>query len=58
MNKARLEEVLNNCIGYLVELKKHESTEEQNMFWKNIIGLTNEEMKELDLTEEQNNVEQ
>lgn len=58
MNKARLEEVLNNCIGYLAELKKHESTEEQKMFFKNVIGLTDEEMKELDLIEEDDNAEQ
>lgn len=45
MTKERLEEILNECIGYLAELKERESKEELEYFWKEIIGLTDEEIK-------------
>lgn len=51
MNKDRLEELLNACIGYLSELKEYETPEEIQFFWQNIIGLTSEEMKYLGICE-------
>lgn len=45
MTKERLEEILDECIGYLAELKERESKEELRNFWKNIIGMTDEEIK-------------
>ena len=45
MDKERLEQLLNECVGYLAELKERESKEELKNFWKNIIGMTDEEIK-------------
>jgi len=45
MTKKRLQELLDGCIGYLFELKDNESKEEREYFWKNVIGMTDEEIK-------------
>ena len=45
MNKKRIEQLLNECVDYLVELKEREDKEELLYFWKNIIGMTDEEIK-------------
>ena len=42
-------EILMNLINYITELKKREDTEEQIMFWKDIIGMTDEQIKEYDI---------
>ena len=45
MNKERLEQLLNECVGYLAELKERDDKEELEYFWKNIIGMTDDEIK-------------
>lgn len=45
MTKERLEELLNECVGYLYELKERDSVEEKEYFWKEFIGMTDEEIK-------------
>ena len=42
--KERLSELLNECIGYIYELKSNECAEENNYFWNEVIGMTEEEM--------------
>lgn len=51
MSKERLEQLLNECVGYLVELKERESKEEVRNFWKNIIGMTDDELEYFGLKE-------
>lgn len=51
MNKERLEQLLNECIGYLYELKERESKEEVRNFWKSIIGMTDDELEHFGLKE-------
>jgi len=47
MTNQRKEEIFNNLINYVFE---HCSTkEEENIAFKDIIGLTNEEIKELNI---------
>lgn len=41
--------LLDTCIDYLSELWKRDSLEEWNNHWKDIIGMTDEEMERLDL---------
>ena len=41
----RYEKLLSELIFYINELKKHDSDEERELFWKEVIGLTDEEMK-------------
>lgn len=45
MDNKRLLELLNNYIEYCEQLKGHESTEEKENFYKNIIGMTDEELE-------------
>jgi len=45
MNKERLEQLLNECVGYLYELKERDSKEEKLYFWKEVIGMNDEEIK-------------
>lgn len=51
--QERANELLNECLGYLVELWDRYSTEEWNDSWQNIIGLTEEEMREEGLIREE-----
>lgn len=43
-NEKRLNELLVNCVDYIYNLKEKESAKEQNDFWRNIIGFTDEEL--------------
>lgn len=45
MTNDRLLELLNNYIEYCAELKERESAKEKEYFYKNIIGMTAEELK-------------
>lgn len=45
----RLEELLCNCIDYILELKERESLEEKIDFFKNIIGMTDNEIRAFSL---------
>ena len=45
MEKDRLAELLNNFIEYTVELKGNEPIEDKEIFIKDIIGFTDEEVK-------------
>ena len=45
ITKERLQELLNACIDYLYELKNNESAEENNYFWHEVIGMTEEETR-------------
>lgn len=45
MTNRRIEELLNECVGYIFELKERESKEEREFFWKEVIGMTDEEIK-------------
>ena len=49
MNETRKDQILSNCLGYLAELKEYESFEDQELFWKCIIGLTDDEIKDYEL---------
>ena len=51
MNKKRLEQLLNECIGYLFELKERDSKEEKEYFWKEVIGMTESELEYFGLKE-------
>lgn len=51
MTKKRLNEILNKCLTYILELKKHTQPEELHSFFKNVLGLTDEEIKLLDIEE-------
>ena len=45
MDKDRLEQILNNALEYLVELKDNDSQEDKEIFVKDILGLSEEEVK-------------
>lgn len=45
----RLEFLLDNCIGYIEELKERETKEERIDFFKSVIGLDDEEIKRYSL---------
>lgn len=47
----RYEKLLSELIVYINELKKHDSNEEREFFWKELIGLTDEEMKHFEIKE-------
>lgn len=47
MNRDK--ELLSNCIEYLAELWDHDSNEDWDIHWKDVIGLTNEEMAKFGL---------
>jgi len=51
MDKERLEQLLNSCVGYLAELKERDSTEEFRNFWKNVIGMSDDEIEYFGLKE-------
>ena len=51
--EKRLEQLLSNCFDYLCELKDHEGKEEMEYFWKEVIGLNDEEIKYWCLDEEE-----
>ena len=53
MNKDRLEQLWENALEYLVELKDHDSIEDWNIFWQDIIGMTEEEMAKYYLLREE-----
>lgn len=52
ITKERTEKLFEECLTYLVELKDHDSKEDWDLFWKNIIGMTDEEMKYYSLEKE------
>ena len=41
LSKERLEELLNECIGYISELGDEQ---EYSQWWTNVLGFTNEEI--------------
>ena len=43
--KERLEALLNECIGYIDELKERDDEDEKDYFWTEVIGMTENEMK-------------
>lgn len=45
MNKDRLEQLWENALEYLVELKDHDSIEDKKIFLEDILGMTEEEIK-------------
>ena len=45
MNKDRLEQIVNECIGYIYELKDNLDPDENREFWRHVIGLTDDEIK-------------
>ena len=45
MDKDRLEQIVNECIGYIYELKDHLNPNENREFWQHVIGLTDDEIK-------------
>lgn len=53
MENERIKELLFNAIEYLAELKKHDDVEDWNIFWQDIMGMTEEEMAENDLLREE-----
>ena len=42
-------DVINNLIEYITELKERETKEERLYFWKNVIGMTDDDIKNFDL---------
>ena len=42
-------EILNNLINYVTELQSHQTTEEKLYFWKNVIGMTDEQIKKYEI---------
>ena len=42
-------EILNNLIGYVAELKEREDLSEQIFFWKEVIGMNEDQMKEYEV---------
>ena len=44
------EQMLNELINYCAELKEREDNEEWNFFWKEIVGMTDADMQEYQLT--------
>ena len=42
-------ELLMNLINYVAELKERYDVEEQLMFWHNIVGMSDEQIKEYDV---------
>lgn len=53
INNERTEQLLNECIDYLTELKDNDCKEDWDLFWKNIIGMTDEEMQYYSLEKEE-----
>lgn len=51
MKKVRVLELINECVGYICELKEHDTPEEKEYFWKEVIGMTDEEIEHFGLTE-------
>ena len=51
MDKDRLEQIVNECIGYIYELKDRLNTDENREFWQRVIGLTDDEIKYFSLDE-------
>ena len=49
MDKKRLIELLNNYIEYCYNLKNKDSKEDKEIFYKNIIGFTDNELKYFDI---------
>lgn len=47
MKKERLTFLFKNCLEYITELKKREDKDERIDFFKNIIGMTDEEINDL-----------
>ena len=47
MKKERLAFLFENCLEYITELKKREDKDERIDFFKNIIGMTDEEINDL-----------
>lgn len=45
LSYKRLEEITNELIGYVFELKDNECREDLEVFWKDCIGLSDEEME-------------
>ena len=44
ITNERLEQLLSECINYIDELKENDEEVEKDCFWKNVIGMTNEEL--------------
>lgn len=45
LNKKSEHELLQNCIAYLSELKERDTDESWYYFWKNHIGMTDQDMQ-------------
>ena len=45
ITNERKEEILNECLSYLVELKDNDTFEDKEIFAKDILGLSNDEIK-------------
>lgn len=53
MDNERIKELLFNAVEYLAELKERDNTEDWNIFWQDIMGMTEEEMTEYSLLREE-----
>ena len=51
-SKERLQELLNNAIEYIAELKGNEDLEERIDFYKDVIGMNDEELEFYDLNKD------
>lgn len=49
MDKSRILEILQNYISYCEELKERDSAEDKKIFYYDIIGLDDEELKFLNI---------
>ena len=47
IEKERLVFLFKNCLEYITELKKREDKDERINFFKDIIGMTDQEIKDL-----------
>ena len=49
ISRIREQFLLNNLINYVCELKEREDIDEKRMFWENIIGMNEKELKEYEV---------
>ena len=43
------QEILNNLIEYVTEVKEREDEDEKEFFWTKVIGMTEEQMKKYEI---------